>query len=497
MLNRVRSALITRTVPAALMLVVQGGFLFAQWESDVRLTNDSDSSYTSNNNAWCVAAHEDTVHVVWYDNRDGNYEIYYKRSEDGGATWGADMRLTNDPGLSCMPSVAVSGSEVHVVWEDDRTQDPEVYHKRSTDGGVTWGSDVLVTTVAGSQGMPSVAVFGGGIHVTWTDVTLMGNSEIYYGCSTDVGTTWGTPFRISNATGFSTSSSIAAHESDIHIAWHDSRFGWWNNEIYYRCSLDGGTTWGLETRLTEDTTFSNVPSIAVSGNNVHVVWEEMRDGNFEIYHKRSTNGGQDWTSDARLTTNTADSHCPSLTASGSNLHVVWQDNRDVNEEIYYKLSNDHGSSWDPDMRLTVEQSVSQNPSVASSGAKVHVVWGDDRDGNWEIYYKRNPTGNTGIEKLAGNAASTIQLTAMPNPFTKLTTVSFGLEHSAERIGLSIYDATGRLVKYFSVSTSYLSNSASVVWDGRDDHDKQMGSGVYFVTLEADDRSVTEKILVVK
>jgi len=501
MLNRVRSTLIARAVPTALILVfLQAGVLFAQWETDVRLTTDTDSSFTSYNNAWCVAAYEDTVHVVWYDGRDGNYEIYYKRSNDGGVTWGTDTRLTNDPGWSCAPSVAASGSEVHVVWEDDRDQDTEVYYKCSTDGGATWGPDVLVTVATGPQGMPSVAVVGGYVHVTWSDFTLMGNTEIYYGRSTDYGATWGTPVQISNAAGFSTSSSIAAHESNVHIAWLDSRFGWFNNEIFYRRSTDDGVTWGGELRLTEDTTFSNTPSIAVVGSNVHVVWEDMRDGNFEMYYKHSTNNGLNWSADARLTNDAGDSHYPSLAASGPNLHLVWQDNRDGNEEIYYKLSNDHGTSWDPDIRLTDEQNVSQNPSIAVAGAKVHVVWNDDRDGNWEIYYKRNPTGNTGIAEYDDGIANDMHLVVAPNPFSKMTEIRYSILDSGYLIQnptLRIYDSSGRLVKSFNHLSSIGNQGSSISWGGVDDANRMLAGGVYFVTLQAGDQSATEKVLLIR
>ena len=61
----------------------------AQWKPDVRLTNDPADSYTSPfNNGWCIASSGDVVHVVWYDSRDGNNEIYYKRSTDAGVSWG-------------------------------------------------------------------------------------------------------------------------------------------------------------------------------------------------------------------------------------------------------------------------------------------------------------------------------------------------------------------------------------------------------------------------
>ena len=85
----------------------------------------------------------------------------------------------------------------------------------------------------------------------------------------------------------------------------------------------------------------------------------------------------------------------------------------------------------------------------------------------------------------------------PNPFSKLTTVSFGIEHSAKRIGFSIYDAAGRLVKYFLVPTSELSSSTSVKWYGTDAAGKQLPAGVYFVKLEAGNSNTTEKIILLR
>ena len=80
--------------------------VFAQWEPEQRLTFDPSVSQTSANSGWCVACQNDTVHVVWFDQRDGNYEIYYKKSTDNGANWSADLRLTNDPAESNRPSIA-------------------------------------------------------------------------------------------------------------------------------------------------------------------------------------------------------------------------------------------------------------------------------------------------------------------------------------------------------------------------------------------------------
>ncbi len=79
--------------------------------------------------------------------------------------------------------------------------------------------------------------------------------------------------------------------------------------------------------------------------------------------------------------------------------------------------------------------------------------------------------------------------AYPNPFSKLTTVSFGIEHSAEPIGLNIYDASGRLVRSFY-------QESVVKWDGTDDVGKRLPAGVYFMRAESgsEERSIPVVLL---
>jgi len=375
---------------------------YAQWQPDVRLTNHSANSYTSENNAWCIASSGDFVHAAWFDNRDGNYQIYYKRSTDGGVTWGTDTRLTNTTNVSWYPSVSVSGQVVHIVWADLRNGLPnyEIYYKRSTDGGANWGTDIRLTNNSAVSANPSVSIIGQVLHVVWEDYRDSPNGEIYHKRSTDGGMSWEADTRLTNNGAYSVLTSVAVSGQFVHVVWQDFRDG--NAEIYYKRSSDGGVIWGADTRLTNNTLESSHPSISISGQVLHIVWMELHTGNNkEIYYKRSTDGGSSWGTDTRLTNDPAESWSPSISVSGQVLHVVWEDNRDGNSEIYYKNSSDGGVSWGADTRLTNSLFGGWYPSVSVSGQVVHVVWQDERDGNWEIYYKRNPTGNVvGIEQVS-------------------------------------------------------------------------------------------------
>ncbi len=425
--------------------------LFAQWEPDSQLTFDTNISYTSYNNAWCVAANGDTIHVVFYDDRDNTFfDIYYKRSTDAGITWSPDARLTNHTvdTYANSPSVAVAGSIVHVVWCDGRDGNPEIYYKRSPDCGATWGADIPLTQDDSSSYYPSMTVTGTQVHVVWRDNRGGGCYEIYYKHSTDGGVSWGADTRLTTDAAESWYPSVAVSGNNVHVVWPDDRDG--NGEIYYKRSTDNGTTWDADLRMTNAPSNSDFTSIAASGSDVHIVWRDYRDGNMEIYCKRSTDNGTAWGYDTRLTGNSNWSVYPSVAVSGSNVHVVWNDNRDGNMEIYYKFSTDRGTTWSADTRLTNAIRFSRKPSLAISDSMVHVVWEDNRwdpSENFEIVYKCNPTGNPviGVEEddLRDSRMPATELNTVPNPFASFTTIP---GHDSERFAL--YDVAGQRVGTF-------------------------------------------------
>jgi len=127
MLNEMKSSFGGKTIFLTIVLLVLSIQISnSQWQTEVRLTNDPAVSSAGFGPSHTIAADGNTIHVVWYDNRDGNSEIYYKRSTDAGATWGADTRLTNDTAASINPSISVSGLSVHATWSDKRDGNYEI-----------------------------------------------------------------------------------------------------------------------------------------------------------------------------------------------------------------------------------------------------------------------------------------------------------------------------------------------------------------------------------
>ena len=389
-------------VVLAITSIVQTAW--SQWSSDLRLTFHPSFSSTSLNNARCLAidptgARIEVLHLTFFDDRDGNREIYYKRSNNGGTSWSSDVRLTNNPAISHFPAIAAWGSGIHVVWEEYRDGNGEIYYTRSTDGGVTWSANTRLTNNPSNSLSPSIAVVDNHVHLTWFD-QRDGNSEIYYKRSDDGGQSWSPDLRLTNNPSTSAFPAIAVAKAVIHVAWEEHRDA--NGEIYFKRSSDGGVTWGPDTRLTNDGANSFSPSISATAADVNVAWFDQRDGNLEIYDKHSADAGLNWAVDKRVTNNPAVSNYPSVSVSGSSVHLVWFDERDGNTEIYYNNSTDRGATWGTEIRLTNDGARSTDPCLAVSGSNVHVLWTDARDnfptytGNYELYYKRNPSPSLGV-----------------------------------------------------------------------------------------------------
>lgn len=462
----------TKFLFVATLFLVQ--IALAQWEPDVRLTDDPSASNTGYSaGAHAIASSGDSIHVVWSDSRNGNSEIFYKRSVDGGTSWGDDFQLTEGAIGAMSPSIVISGISVHVAWVDFRngSTNYEVYYKCSNDGGNNWTPDTRLSNTPGYSYHPGLAAYGSILHLIYYD--YRDNWwEICYRRSADGGFNWEPEIWLTLDPNGSFAPSVCASGQLIHVTWHDNRDG--NNEIYYKRSIDNGINWEPEIRLTNNESSSWKSCVGVSGSEVYVVWSDNRNGNYEVFFKRSTDDGLSWGTDTRLTDNSGESTFPNLAISGSCLFVVWRDDSDGNQEIYYKNSIDGGLNWGPDIRLTDDPAESNMAYISASGSQVNLVWADARDGNNEIYYKRDPSGNLNVgldEDLVGISGRLFHI--FPNPASEKIHVSFNTSANKEAF-LIIRNILGEEL------------SCSRIQTGEADIDvSYLPNGIYYTTIVCD------------
>lgn len=138
------------------------------------------------------------------------------------------------------------------------------------------------------------------------------------------------------------------------------------------------------------------------------------------------------------------------------------------------------------------------PFGAYSGQTVRLRFRfvSDQSVNAEGWYVDDVTvPMTGIAE-GGGTNRLVNLRVSPNPFRSSTAITIG---SVPQIGgskgkeLKIYDASGRLVKAFALSTA----PYAVRWDGTDLGGVPVPAGVYFVKLSSGNSSQTDKVLRLK
>ncbi len=370
--------------------------LSAQFGIESRITNAAGNSYTSGNHANIMAANGNVVHLVYTDERGLEGEVYYQRSIDGGKSWQAAVPLTADDGsFSGYPALAVSGDEVHVAWTDRRNGNDDIYYLKSSDGGTTWTAETRITSDPADSSFPSLSLSGPVLHLTWTD-NRFDDGEIYYCRSLNSGVTWGERIRLTNHIGNSTNASVSAVDKVVHVVWQDDRNGNnGNTEIYYKRSTDSGLTWGPDVRLTNNSFQSNTPSATVMGNTIIVVWSDLREGNAEIFSLRSTDNGDTWSDEVRMTNTQRPSLAPKIAMEGAFAFLTWHELSDValNWEVQSRFSTDGGTTWTPTRQISAETGFSGDASICIEDLLVMIVWTDSRFGDTELMYRRNATGN--------------------------------------------------------------------------------------------------------
>ena len=263
-------------ITAHLILLLTVFSSLSQWQSDTRLTNNSGSSITIKGKS--IVYENGSLHAAWCDNRDGNYEIYYKRSTDNGQSWSSDQRLTSNSAASTEPCISSYGSNVHILFGDERSGYFEIYYMRSTNNGTNWSTAIRVSDDDTYHSYSAYIYATNYLYAAWLD-EYYGDLDIYYSRSSNNGYNWSAPVSLTNGNQAQKYPVITSSGSNVHIVYEDERVSLTNTEIYYRRSTNSGVNWDAEVRLTNNSAHSWNPHITCEGSMLYVVYDDDRTGN--------------------------------------------------------------------------------------------------------------------------------------------------------------------------------------------------------------------------
>jgi hypothetical protein len=268
----------------------------------------------------------DRVYIAWDTAVGGSTGggVHLARSADHGATF-TITRVDNPSGpgraIGAVPFVGPNG-EVYVAWNDFAAN--AITFNRSFDGGVTWGTPVVISTKTIPFDIRIPAEFSRG-------------ALVYPACDTD--------------------RSDGPHRGRLYCSWMDLNAGG-NTDIFAAFSDDRGATWSAKAPVTDQLSFAVdrfnhwLSADPVTGT-VNVSFYDTRNDTTgfrfmtDIFLTRSANGVV-WSSpNTRVSDQSSNEHdcnglfpCPGidygnqqgdyagLVAFGGIAHPIWTDSRD-------------------------------------------------------------------------------------------------------------------------------------------------------------------------
>ena len=326
-----------------------------------------------------IAVSGNTVYVVWTQLTDaGTYDIFFARSLDGGGVYEKEKKLATASGEAPYPRLVVFGNATYVVWNqmtDSGTH--EIFFTRSLDGGTEFNEPVNVSNNAGDSLGPQISVFNGTVYIVWSDDSS-GNAEVVVAKSTTNGNSFEKFVNVSNNHGESLNPQIFSTRGRVSIVWEDSTSGnGLNNDILF--ARDNATSGNFDKPINVSNNLGQSlnPTVAASGANIYVAWRDSSQGNNEIFLARSTNNGATFGNFTNLSNTTSDSTGQSLSASGTNVYVVWSDKEAGNGDIILIKSNNYGATFAKTKNLSNNPEESVIPRISLIGDREYVLWRDE------------------------------------------------------------------------------------------------------------------------
>jgi predicted secreted protein with PEFG-CTERM motif len=202
------------------------------------------------------------------------------------------------------------------------------------------------------------------------------------------------PLNISSNLGDSILPQMAVSGNEVYILWNDNATGQYG--IFLTKSTDGGTSFGVPVNISKNIGSSGSQQFAVSGNDVCVVWQATATGKYQILFAKSTDGGATFTTPVNLSNNLGDSSYPKVLVSGNNIYVTWAftvTNKDY--DILFTKSADGGATFTTPVNLSNTVGDTGLPQMTMSGDNIYITWENNGLGNFDVFVAKSAdSGNT-------------------------------------------------------------------------------------------------------
>jgi hypothetical protein len=346
--------------------------------------NDDDSVYPQ------ISSSSNNIYIVWQESVGSygttNYDIFFKKSNDDGNSFGSPINLSDNVGFSEHPQIASVGNYIYVVWADDSSGEREIMFSKSSDSGRTFSNSIVISQNSISPYHAELAAEGQNVYIVWNSFGTEKSNIILLAKSNDEGKTFGELIEIGEGD-LETYPKIAANANEYYITW--DRRDQKDTEILL---IKGHKDYNNIQNVTQNDKLNNndidggESQIAADADHVIVTWtSNIPVDKKYVYVSSSMNNGNDFGDNIPISS-TNSSNVENILID-DNSYIVWQDNKDGNHDIFYTKGNTNGTSMDKPINVSNNIGISECPSITVSRNMIHMIWEDDTTGNHEILYQ--------------------------------------------------------------------------------------------------------------
>ncbi|MCF8368843.1 MAG: PKD domain-containing protein [Bacteroidales bacterium] len=363
------------------------------------------------------------------------YGANYFLGSNGGTTWGGSAQGAGGTN-SGDPATAISldGSRMYVGYIDASYGMGVAY---STNGGASFtnvnvaGGGYLLDKNHLGIDIGPLSPYEGNLYDVWTNLQGGTNdTEIEYSRSTDGGLSWSSSIVLSSAINAGSHNQgvnvQCGPNGEVYVVWtvYDS----WpsdENALGFTKSVNGGASFQTATRILsnikgirntgvpQNMRVNSFPSMAVdisggpNDGNIYIVWTNVgtpgvNSGTAGVYMISSSNGGSTWSTPVKVNQGTGTAYLPWITCDPETgtLAVIFYDNRNTASascEAWVSYSIDAGATW-TDFRVS-DVAFTPGPisglasgyfgdylAITSRNGMVYPCWADNRDGGRPMTY---------------------------------------------------------------------------------------------------------------
>jgi hypothetical protein len=263
------------------------------FSNPINLSNNSKDSYNQE-----ISAFNENVYVIWQDrdkkNNNTNGIIMFRSSINTGNTFNNSVELINNTTNDSFPKINSYGNYVYIVWNNENKKNNGLFFVKSFDKGNNFDN---ITKLSNDNkfGESQIAVNENEILVIWGGFLLKKIENIYYVKSNDNGKTFtdaktiSEKIRSNNTNYYTELNEIIQKPMNVevtkknfsYIVWQNS-FSEQNEDILLLVDNHKDNSHTNIVNLSNNSGISECPSIAISDNNLYVIWEDYTTGNHEI-----------------------------------------------------------------------------------------------------------------------------------------------------------------------------------------------------------------------